>query len=455
MPPAPTSALAFATTVHLGLVVLRKHRLPAGAFPWVLLPSLFFCVTPWLFPSIPELGAGLALHVAWFLACERLIPRATAPGPVGDGSGRRGGPGPPRRLNAAPEAGRTPGTSFPAGAGRARRDADNPDVPAGAAGAFTFTAGQFLTVRVLVDGEPHVRCYSISSAPETPGYLEISVKRQGLVSGTLHATLRPGSSCWGRPPAGRFTYPAGDDRPLVLRRRRRRHHAAHQHAAPRGGGGTGPAGHACCTRRGARRNWRFATSSRGSRPGIRTFRVVGTVTERDEPAWTGRVGRIDAALLANTCPNAAHCGVPDVRPGRDDRPTSAPCCARPACPTRRSASRCSSRRRPSAACRRRGRSRRRGAPAGAWRPHRSTLTRTGRTRRRSRAARRCSTRPSARARPFPSLCRAGVCGTCRTRLVSGDVRCSSDALDAHDREAGLRAAVRHLGATTDCASRPE
>ena len=38
---------------------------------------------------------------------------------------------------------------------------------------------------------------------------------------------------------------------------------------------------------------------------------------------------------------------------------------------------------------------------------------------------------------IPTLCRAGVCGTCRTRLVSGDARCTSDALDERDREAGF------------------
>jgi ferredoxin len=37
---------------------------------------------------------------------------------------------------------------------------------------------------------------------------------------------------------------------------------------------------------------------------------------------------------------------------------------------------------------------------------------------------------------IPSLCRTGVCGTCRTRLVAGDAQCTSDALDARDREAG-------------------
>jgi 2Fe-2S type ferredoxin len=38
---------------------------------------------------------------------------------------------------------------------------------------------------------------------------------------------------------------------------------------------------------------------------------------------------------------------------------------------------------------------------------------------------------------IPTLCRAGVCGTCRTRVASGDVQCTSDSLDDRDREAGF------------------
>jgi len=38
---------------------------------------------------------------------------------------------------------------------------------------------------------------------------------------------------------------------------------------------------------------------------------------------------------------------------------------------------------------------------------------------------------------IPSLCRAGVCGTCRTRVLSGDVRCNSAVLDEQDRLDGF------------------
>jgi ferredoxin len=37
---------------------------------------------------------------------------------------------------------------------------------------------------------------------------------------------------------------------------------------------------------------------------------------------------------------------------------------------------------------------------------------------------------------IPSLCRAGVCGTCRTRVLEGDVRCDGGVLDDADRASG-------------------
>ena len=36
-----------------------------------------------------------------------------------------------------------------------------------------------------------------------------------------------------------------------------------------------------------------------------------------------------------------------------------------------------------------------------------------------------------------SLCRAGVCGTCRTQVLSGDVQCASQMLDEQDRQDGF------------------
>jgi ferredoxin len=37
---------------------------------------------------------------------------------------------------------------------------------------------------------------------------------------------------------------------------------------------------------------------------------------------------------------------------------------------------------------------------------------------------------------IPNVCRAGVCGTCKTRLVSGEVECTADAMEGSYSEEG-------------------
>jgi ferredoxin-NADP reductase len=438
MSPSPTSLLAFVTTVHLGLVVLRKHRMPAGARPWALLPSVLLCISPWLFPFLTTIAVGLALHAGWFVACETLIPGVRPAEPA---------QAPPARPVASVEA-RALMARPDAPAASASRDfvpvavlaiiEESPAIrtfrlarPA----SFAFVAGQFLTVRVLVDGQPHVRCYSISSSPECPGYLEISVKRQGLVSGTLHATLRPGSQLFVRAPAGRFTYPAGDDRPIVLLA---------------GGVGITPLismlRHAVAAEPG--RPVTLLYSAKSGRelaffdelewlarrhPHIR---LVCTVTEPDG-GWQDRVGRIDAAFVANYVPNAAHSvfllcgpasmidglraalqamGVPAAQIRSEVFQASAAIGARP----------------PAAAGEAAGHEP--DAPDAGTR--RLALTRSGRTVEVAGDQTLLDAAESAGA-AIPTLCRAGVCGTCRTRLLSGEVQCTSDALDDRDRKAGF------------------
>ena len=38
---------------------------------------------------------------------------------------------------------------------------------------------------------------------------------------------------------------------------------------------------------------------------------------------------------------------------------------------------------------------------------------------------------------LPSLCRAGVCGTCRIQVQEGEVDCQSDTLDSNERAQGF------------------
>jgi nitric oxide dioxygenase len=76
--------------------------------------------------------------------------------------------------------------------------------------------GQFIGLRVLVDGQEQRRNYSLSALANGRA-LRISVKREagGVVSRHLHDTVKPGDVLDIFPPAGHFTL-AESDKPLVL-----------------------------------------------------------------------------------------------------------------------------------------------------------------------------------------------------------------------------------------------
>ena len=86
--------------------------------------------------------------------------------------------------------------------------------PAGS--RVAFAPGQHLPVQVLRDGEAaQIRTYSLSSAP-ADGYLRISVKAQGPASRYLHERVVAGDVLNVRPPMGSFTLDQQSTRPLVL-----------------------------------------------------------------------------------------------------------------------------------------------------------------------------------------------------------------------------------------------
>jgi ferredoxin-NADP reductase len=66
---------------------------------------------------------------------------------------------------------------------------------------FSFQPGQYLTVTTPAGS----RCYTISSPPTRPHRLAITVKRSGPVSSWLHDTLRPGARISAAGPLGEFT----------------------------------------------------------------------------------------------------------------------------------------------------------------------------------------------------------------------------------------------------------
>jgi ferredoxin-NADP reductase len=444
----PSSALALGTTVHLALSALRHHRRPGtGAFSPLTAISIVLSVTPWVFPSALGLAAGLLIHSAWFWACERFAPPKSAPAPAVQA------PHPPPSLR-SPErrAGgdRRSGTDRRA-SGFAQAPVlavfeETPDIrtfrfarPDG----FTFVAGQFLPVRVKADGRDHVRCYSISSSPAARGYLEISVKRQGLVSGTLHTIARPGTTVSVRPPGGSFTYPEGDDRPLVLlaggigitpllsmlrhateaepsRRVTLLYSAATEDAF------AFKDDIRAIVRRHPQARAFFAVTQGGGSPEFYAGRIDKALVRAAVPDVTNAVAMIcgPQPMIDGVRQLLASLGMPEpqIRFERFEAAVAATA----------------------------GASHASGA-ASAPRPgdgHDVTCARS-QTAVRADAGQTLLDAAEAGGVPIDSLCRSGVCGTCRTRVLEGEISCDSTLLDDADRASGhVLACVAHIN--SDC-----
>ncbi|CAG4911286.1 FAD-binding oxidoreductase [Paraburkholderia gardini] len=73
--------------------------------------------------------------------------------------------------------------------------------------AFVFEPGQFITLELEIDGEPVNRCYTISSPPTRPHTISITTKRVpgGKVSNWLHDNLHVGMQVRVLGPSGEFT----------------------------------------------------------------------------------------------------------------------------------------------------------------------------------------------------------------------------------------------------------
>ena len=80
------------------------------------------------------------------------------------------------------------------------------EVPPALRETFRYRAGQFCTFRVALDGESHLRSYSMSSAPHTDADLTVTVKRVagGVVSNWLLDAVTEGTVLELTKPAGVF-----------------------------------------------------------------------------------------------------------------------------------------------------------------------------------------------------------------------------------------------------------
>ncbi len=71
---------------------------------------------------------------------------------------------------------------------------------------FHFKPGQFIGIQLEINGEKHNRSYTIASSPTRPHLLELTIKKDptGAVSPWLHKNIIKGSELEVRGPAGRF-----------------------------------------------------------------------------------------------------------------------------------------------------------------------------------------------------------------------------------------------------------
>ena len=90
------------------------------------------------------------------------------------------------------------------------------EIPPALEERFAYAAGQFCTFRATIGGEPIVRCYSMSSSPETGDPFTVTVKRVpgGKMSNWMNDTLAPGDTIDVMPPAGLFVLRAAET-PIV------------------------------------------------------------------------------------------------------------------------------------------------------------------------------------------------------------------------------------------------
>jgi ferredoxin-NADP reductase/uncharacterized protein YcbX len=169
---------------------------------------------------------------------------------------------------------------------------------------FTYLPGQFLNIEPTVDGSLHRRCYTIASSPTQPDYCEITVKHEqgGVVSRHLHEKFKEGMHLNVAGPSGRFTFTGEEADGIVLI-----------------GAGVGITPLMSVIRYLMDRNWPgtidliysaktereiiFRDELRALAKACPNLRVTITLTQESGTRWTGSRGRLSAELLRQAIPD--------------------------------------------------------------------------------------------------------------------------------------------------------
>jgi ferredoxin-NADP reductase/DMSO/TMAO reductase YedYZ heme-binding membrane subunit len=306
--------------------------------------------------------------------------------------------------------------------------------PSGTTLPFHHLPGQFLTLRLNLDGRDVRRSYTIASSPTRTAYCELTIKReeQGYVSRYLHDVVREGATFNVSAPAGRFTFTGAEAKGIVM---------------IAGGVGITPLMakiryltdiawpgkiHLIYSVR-TERDIIFRSELEELQRRFHNLKVDVTVTREASVEWTGKRGRLSAAMLMSIVPDIAQrrvhlCGPTQMMEplkntlrelGLPDDQMKSEAFGSP--------------------------SRKRSDGSTALTPEGNKNTNGAASTSSIRFARSNKRLAEVGARSvlelaeslgiaLPFDCRSGVCGQCKTRLLSGSVEMASeDALDPLDR----------------------
>lgn len=176
--------------------------------------------------------------------------------------------------------------------------------PGGGPIPFDHVAGQYLNLRLTIDGKRVNRSYTIASSPTRGAYCEISVKRDGLASNHLHATVFEGATLKIAAPAGKFVFAGHESDRVVLV-----------------AGGVGITPMMSIVRSLTDRCWNgeiylvYSVRTRADlafeaeldylQRRFANLHVTVTLTRDPDPAWTGARGHVTRALVEGFVPDLA------------------------------------------------------------------------------------------------------------------------------------------------------
>jgi ferredoxin-NADP reductase/DMSO/TMAO reductase YedYZ heme-binding membrane subunit len=298
---------------------------------------------------------------------------------------------------------------------------------------FEHTAGQYLNLKLQIDGKRVNRSYTIASSPTRAHYCEISVKRSQFASKWIHENWREGMRIQIGAPSGKFLFAGHEAERVVLI-----------------AGGVGITPMMSIVRSLTDRGWKgemYLVFSVRKRTDIifeqelahlqarhPNLHVRITLTNDPDAAWTGARGQINAELLNGFIPSFKHgpvmlcgpdpmmtamrtllvgMGIPDAEVFQEEFTAPPPMSMAEAAAAEEVALPADGQV-PKLAFKKSGKS--------ADAPSELTVL---------EVAEECGV-------AIPFECRSGICGQCKTKLVSGKVAMDvQDALTPSDRAKGL------------------